>query len=57
MIFTKKEVSDDCVSKGKNEVNKIQEKYQVTLQDINNYNAKNMQEMINVFKQSKWRLQ
>ena len=38
----------DRVSKCKDEVNKSREKYQVALQDINNYNAKYMEEMTNV---------
>jgi len=41
----------DRVSKCKDEVNKSREKYQVALQDINNYNAKYMEEMTNVFEQ------
>ena len=41
----------DRVSKCKDEVNKCREKYQVALQDINNYNAKYMEEMTNVFEQ------
>jgi len=41
----------DRVSKCKDEVNKCREKYQVALQDINNYNAKYMEEMTNVFEE------
>jgi len=41
----------DRVSKCKDEVNKTREKYQIALQDINNYNAKYMEEMTNVFEQ------
>jgi len=41
----------DNVNKRKDEVNKTREKYQVALQDINNYNAKYMEEMTNVFEE------
>ena len=41
----------DRVSKCKDEVSKCREKYQVSLQDINNYNAKYMEEMTNVFEE------
>jgi len=41
----------DRVNKSKDEVNKTREKYQVALQDINNYNAKYMEEMTNVFEE------
>jgi hypothetical protein len=41
----------DRVSKSKDQVNKGRESYQVALQDINNYNAKYMEEMTNVFEQ------
>merc|ERR1719278_2248451 len=41
----------DRVSKCKDEVNKCREKYQVALQDINNYSAKYMEEMTNVFEE------
>ena len=39
------------MNKRKDEVNKTREKYQVALQDINNYNAKYMEEMTNVFEE------
>ena len=41
----------DRVGKCKDEVNKCREKYQVALQDINNYNAKYMEEMTVVFEE------
>ena len=49
-IFQMKKLQDR-VSKCKDEVNKCREKYQVALQDINNYNAKYMEEMTNVFEE------
>lgn len=41
----------DRVNKSKDEVNKTREKYQVALQDINNMNAKYMEEMTTVFEE------
>ena len=48
---TKIKKLQDNVNKRKDEVNKTREKYQVALQDINNYNAKYMEEMTNVFEE------